>query len=230
MLLQIDHLSKSFGSKKVLDNLNLTLSENQIVGLLGPNGSGKSTLIRCINDLLMVDQGTIRLEDKPLGSFNKEDISYLPERSALPTHWKVKEALAFYASFYSNFDLQKAHKLLQEFDLDENAEIKAMSKGMQEKLQLALVMARKAKLYILDEPLGGVDPAARDRILSAILTNFEDGASMIISTHLIAEIEPILDRAIFLKNGKILVNEEADLLRAQHQKSLDLYFREVYTQ
>ncbi len=228
MLLQIDHLSKSFGTKKVLDDLNLTLSKNQIIGLLGPNGSGKSTLIRCINDLLVLDQGTILLEGTPLKSLNKEDISYLPERSALPLHWKVKEALDFYASFYSNFDAQKARKLIQEFELDENAEIKAMSKGMQEKLHLALVMSRKAKLYILDEPLGGVDPAARDRILSAILTNFDDDASMIISTHLIAEIEPILDRAIFLKKGKVLVNEEVDLLRAQQQKSLDAYFREVY--
>lgn len=228
MLLQIDHLSKSFGLKKVLDDLNLELKENQIVGLLGPNGSGKSTLIRCINDLLVPDQGNIKLDGKSLGALNKEDISYLPERSALPLHWKVKEALSFYSAFYSNFDREKAEKLIQEFDLDQNAEIKAMSKGMQEKLHLALVMSRKAKLYILDEPLGGVDPAARDRILSAILTNFEDGASMIISTHLIAEIEPILDRAIFLKNGKVLVNEEADLLRVQQQKSLDSYFREVY--
>lgn len=228
MLLEIHHLSKSFGNKKVLDDLNLEVDKNQIIGLLGPNGAGKSTLIRCINDLLVSNQGTIRFEGKEPSILTKEEISYLPERSALPLHWKVKEVLDFYASFYANFDRQKAQKLIQEFDLDENTEIKAMSKGMQEKLHLALVMARKAKLYILDEPLGGIDPAARDRILSAILTNFEKGASMIISTHLIAEIEPILDRAIFLKNGKIIIDELADTLRSQNQRSLDAYFREVY--
>lgn len=228
MLLKVRDLKKKFGEHQVMDGLNLDIDSNQIVGLLGPNGSGKSTLIKCINDLFLPDEGTIEIDGEPSSPKSRLAISYLPDASPLSPRWKVKKALKFYETFYPDFDAAKARKMLEQLGLDENQEIQAMSKGMQEKLNLVLVMSRKAKLYILDEPLGGIDPASRDVVLDTILTNFEEGSSLLISTHLISDIERILDRALFMESGSIILDENAEDLRARTGHSLNQEFREVY--
>lgn len=228
MLLSIKNLKKRFGKHEVLHGLNLDLQSDQIVGLLGPNGTGKSTLIKCINDLLVPDEGTITIEGKLSDPKTRSVISYLPEKTYLDPSWKAKRALEFFETFYPDFDREKADRMMKDLDLDPDAEIRSMSKGMQEKLQLVLVMSRKAKLYILDEPLGGVDPASRDRILDTILSNFEEGSSMLISTHLISDIERILDRAVFMRDGDIFLDEDAENLRARTGHSVDEEFREVF--
>lgn len=227
MLLEVRELKKKFGKKQALDSLSFSVPKGQIIGLLGPNGSGKTTLIKCINDLLKFDEGEIFVDGKPMGIPSKIDISYMPEKTYFNTSWTVKEALDYFEAFYANFDRKRAEELIRNFHLDEKDELKSMSKGMQEKLQLALVMARKAKLYILDEPLGGIDPISRDEILNTILSNFDEKASMIISTHMISEIERILDRALFIKNGKIIDDQMAETIREQQQSSMEEYFRKV---
>ena len=185
-LLEIKNLSKTFDNKKILDNVNLEIEKGRIVGLLGKNGAGKSTLIKLINDLLTADEGGVILfKGKKLGVYSKEHISYLPERTYLDKGMKVSDVIKFFKDFYSNFDEKKAYALLKDLNLDSDIRISKMSKGMQEKLQLILVMSRDADLYILDEPLSGVDPATRDYILDTILSNFKEGSSIIISTHLI---------------------------------------------
>lgn len=228
MLLNIQNLKKRFGSHEVLQGIDLNIEPGQIVGLLGPNGTGKSTLIKCINDLLIPDAGTITIEDQPSSPESRQAISYLPEKTYLNPAWKASQALDFFETFYADFDRKKAETMLLDLGLDSGMEIKSMSKGMQEKLQLALVMSRKAKLYILDEPLGGVDPASRDKILDTILSNFEEGSSMLISTHLISDIERILDRAVFMREGRIFLDEEAESLRARTGHSVDETFREAF--
>ena len=227
-LLKVENLSKSYGKKKVLKNISFTINEGRIVGLLGKNGTGKSTLIKLINDLLTVDSGEILVNGKKIGVESKKDISYLPERTYLDKSMKVREVVHFFEEFYDNFDSKKAHKLLKDLGLDEEQKLSKMSKGMQEKVQLVLVMSRKAKLYILDEPLGGVDPATRDYILDTILTNFNENASIIISTHLISDIERILDDVIFIDNGKIILTSEADKLREKEGASIDEIFRRKF--
>src|SRR5574344_824686 len=204
-LLKIVNLNKSFDGKKVLKNINLEVQGGQIVGLLGKNENGKTTLIKLINDLLEPSSGNIYVNGKLVGVDSKKIISYLPERTYLDSTWKVKEVIEYFKDFYEDFDCKKALKLLNDLDLDVNMRLSKMSKGMREKVQLVLVMSRKAKLYILDEPLGGVDPATRDYILDTILTNFNDNASIIISTHLITDIERILDEVIFIDNGQIIL-------------------------
>lgn len=228
MLLKVRDLKKKFGNHQVLNGLNLDLDSNQIIGLLGPNGSGKSTLIKCVNDLFTPDEGTIEIDGKASSPQSRMAISYLPDASPLSPRWKVKKALKFYETFYPDFDAAKASKMLRQLDLDENQEIQAMSKGMQEKLQLVLVMSRKAKLYILDEPLGGIDPASRDVVLDTILTNFEEGSSLLISTHLISDVERILDRAVFMEDGEIILDENAEELRERTGHSLNQEFRDIY--
>lgn len=227
-LLKVENLSKSYGKKKVLKNISFTINEGRIVGLLGKNGTGKSTLIKLINDLLTVDSGEILVNGKKIGVESKKDISYLPERTYLDKSMKVREVVHFFEEFYNNFDSKKAHKLLKDLGLDEEQKLSKMSKGMQEKVQLVLVMSRKAKLYILDEPLGGVDPATRDYILDTILTNFNENASIIISTHLISDIERILDDVIFIDNGKIILTSEADKLREKENAGIDEIFRRMF--
>lgn len=227
-LLKVENLSKSYGKKKVLKNISFTINEGRIVGLLGKNGTGKSTLIKLINDLLTVDSGEILVNGKKIGVESKKDISYLPERTYLDKSMKVREVVHFFEEFYDNFDSKKAHKLLKDLGLDEEQKLSKMSKGMQEKVQLVLVMSRKAKLYILDEPLGGVDPATRDYILDTILTNFNENASIIISTHLISDIERILDDVIFIDNGKIILTSEADKLREKENGGIDEIFRRMF--
>ena len=204
-LLKCINLNKSYGDKKILKDINLTIPRGKIIGLLGKNGTGKSTLIKLINDLLTPTSGTILVNGKEIGVESKKIIAYLPERTYLDKTMTVDKVIKYFSEFYDNFDSDKARKLLKDLDLDTTQKLSKMSKGMQEKVQLVLVMSRKADLYILDEPLGGVDPATRDYILDTILNNFNEGASVIISTHLIADIERILDEVIFIDKGKIIL-------------------------
>ena len=227
-LLEIKNLSKSFGKKEVLKNINLTIPSGKIIGLLGKNGMGKSTLIKLINDLLTPSNGTILINGKEIGIESKNIISYLPERTYLDKSMTIDKTLNFFQEFYENFDIKKAQKLVKDLGLDIDLKISKMSKGMQEKLQLILVMSRKAELYILDEPLGGIDPATRDYILDTILTNFNEGASVIISTHLISDIERILDEVIFINDGKIALMANTDDLRAKENASVDEIFRRMF--
>ena len=227
-LLTCNHISKSFGDKEVLKDINLTIPRGKIVGLLGKNGMGKTTLIKLINDLLTPTTGTILVNGKPLGVESKKIISYLPERTYLDKSQTILDVLKLFTEFYDNFSPEKAKRLLKDLDLDINQKISKMSKGMQEKLQLVLVMSREAELYILDEPLSGVDPATRDYILDTILTNFKEGASIIISTHLISDIERILDEVIFIDKGKIILQSNADELRQKEKLSIDEIFRRKF--
>ena len=227
-LLICKNVNKNYGNKKVLKNINFSIPRGKIIGLLGKNGTGKTTLIKLINDLLTLDSGEILIDGKKVGVESKKIISYLPERTYLDKSMTVNEVIDMFSEFYDNFDAKKARKLLKDLKLDVNSKLSKMSKGMQEKVQLVLVMSRKALLYILDEPLGGVDPATRDYILDTILTNFNEGASIIISTHLIADIERILDEVIFIDNGKIELIENADKLREKEKTSIDEIFRRKF--
>ncbi|MBR3328982.1 ABC transporter ATP-binding protein [Candidatus Saccharibacteria bacterium] len=225
VLLKCQNLSKNYGKKQALNDVNLEITAGKIVGLLGRNGSGKTTLIKLINNLLTPTEGEVLVGGKKLGVESKKVISYLPERTYFSRNMSVKKVLDFFADFYADFDKKRAQKLLKDLDLDESQKISAMSKGMQEKMQLVLVMSRKAKLYILDEPLGGVDPATRDYVLDTILTNFNEKASLIISTHLISDIERILDEVILIDNGKVIMQDEADAIRVKYKASIDEVFR-----
>lgn len=227
-LVVCQNLTKKFGKKTILDNINLEIPRGKIVGLLGRNGAGKSTLIKVFNDLITPTSGTVLINGQPVGVESKRLISYLPERTYLDRSMRVIDALNYFAKFYDNFDFKKAQALVKDLDLDPGLKISKMSKGMQEKLQLILVMSRQAELYILDEPLGGIDPATRDYILDTILSNFNPGASMIISTHLIADIERILDEVIFIDHGRIVEVANADELRTAKHASIDTIFRKEF--
>ncbi|MCI9585345.1 MAG: ABC transporter ATP-binding protein [Bacilli bacterium] len=227
-LLECKNLEKSFGNTKVLNNINLTIPRGKIIGLLGKNGTGKTTLIKLINNLLTPTKGTILINGKEIDIESKKIISYLPERTYLDKTMTVKQIIKFFEEFYENFDSKKAKKLLEDLGLNINQKLSKMSKGMQEKVQLVLVMSRKADLYILDEPLGGVDPATRDYILDTILNNFNEGASVIISTHLISDIERILDEVIFIDKGQIILTQDADELRTKENDSIDEIFRRMF--
>lgn len=228
VLLKCQNLSKNYGKKQALTDVNLEITAGKIVGLLGRNGSGKTTLIKLINNLLTPTEGEVLVDGKKLGVESKKVVSYLPERTYFSRNMSVKKVLDFFADFYADFDKKRAQKLLKDLDLDESQKISAMSKGMQEKMQLVLVMSRKAKLYILDEPLGGVDPATRDYVLDTILTNFNEKASLIISTHLISDIERILDEVILIDNGKVIMQDEADAIRVKYKASIDEVFRKEF--
>ena len=227
-LLEIKDLNKSFDKKKILKDVNISIPEGKIIGLLGKNGAGKTTLIKLINDLLTPTSGKILVNGKEVGVESKKIISYLPERTYLNKQMKVSEVIDYFSDFYENFDSDKAKRLLKDLDLDINQKLSKMSKGMQEKVQLVLVMSRNADLYILDEPLGGVDPATRDYILDTILSNFNENASVIISTHLISDIERILDEVIFIDKGKIVLQSDADKLRKKEKASIDEIFRRMF--
>ncbi len=227
-LLECKNLYKNYGEKEVLKNINLTIPRGKIIGLLGKNGMGKTTLIKLVNDLLIPSKGEVLINGKTVGVESKKVISYLPERTYLDKSMSIHEALIFFEEFYDNFDIEKAKRLLKDLDLDENQKISKMSKGMQEKLQLILVISREAELYILDEPLGGVDPATRDYILDTILNNFNESASVIISTHLISDIERILDEVIFIDKGKIVLVSDTDSLREKEKGSIDEIFRRMF--
>ena len=227
-LLEINHLYKNYDDKEVLKDINLKLKGGKIIGFLGQNGAGKSTLIKLINDLLIPTKGNIKVNGNDIGVETKKIISYLPERTYLNKNITVNEVINYFNDFYDNFDSKKARKLLKDLKLDENQKLSKMSKGMQEKVQLVLVMSRKALLYILDEPLGGVDPATRDYILDTILNNFNHDASIIISTHLIADIERILDEVVFINDGRIILHEDTDKLREKENASIDEIFRRMF--
>lgn len=227
-LLEIKDLNKSFDNKEILKDINLSIQSGRIIGLLGKNGVGKTTLIKLINDLLTPTSGEILIKGQKIGVETKKVISYLPERTYLNKQMKVSEVINYFEDFYDNFDSKKAKKLLKDLDLDINQKLTKMSKGMQEKVQLVLVMSRNADLYVLDEPLGGVDPATRDYILDTILSNFNENASVIISTHLISDIEKILDEVIFIDKGKIVLQSDADKLRTKENASIDEIFRRMF--
>ncbi len=227
-LLECKHLCKKFDDKQILNDINITIPRGKIIGLLGKNGTGKSTLIKLINDLLTPTSGEVLINGKKPGIASKKVISYLPERTYLDKEMTIDEVLKYFEEFYDNFDIERAKKLLKDLNLNIDTHISKMSKGMQEKLQLILVMSRDAELYILDEPLGGVDPATRDYILDTILSNFNEGASVLISTHLISDIERILDEVIFINEGEIVLNSSADELRNKENASIDEIFRRYF--
>lgn len=227
-LIVCKNLCKDYGSKKILNNINLEIPRGKIIGLLGRNGAGKSTLIKAFNGLITPTSGSILIDNQPIGVASKRSISYLPERTYLDKSMTICQAITYFSEFYDNFNTKKAKSLVHDLNLDLNQYISKMSKGMQEKLQLILVMSRQAELYILDEPLGGIDPATRDYILDTILSNFCKGASVIISTHLIADIERILDEVIFIDSGKIILIDDADHLRTKHHTSIDEIFRQTF--
>lgn len=227
-LLEVSHITKSYGNNKVLDDVTFSIPKGKIVGLLGPNGSGKTTLIKLINDLLKEDSGIIKVNGLDLGVETKKIISYLPDKNYLNNNVTVLELLNYFKDFYEDFRIDKAKELIGKLDLDLNQKLKTMSKGTKEKVQLILVMSRKAKLYILDEPIGGIDPAARDYIINTILTNFSNDASLLISTHLISDLEKVLDEVIFLKNGKVVRSGSTDEIRKETKLSINDLFREEF--
>lgn len=228
-ILECSGLSKQYTSGcYALNNLNLSLERGQIIGLLGPNGSGKTTFIKLINDLLTPTSGQILIDEKLPGVDTKAMISYLPERTHLDQTMKIKDLIKYFADFYEDFRTERAFTMLKDLNIDQNARLKNLSKGTKEKVQLILVMSRDAKLYILDEPIGGVDPAARDYILHTILNNYNEEATILLSTHLIHDIESILDQVIFIRQGQLVLNASVDEIRMEQGKSVDSLFREVF--
>lgn len=228
MILECKGLTKRYGARTALDDISLSLESGRIIGLLGPNGSGKSTLIKLINDLLSPTIGTLYIDGHTPGLETKKIISYLPERTYLDENLKVSDYLSFFADFYEDFDTARALDMLQRLDIDPSLRIKTLSKGTQEKVQLILVMSRRARLYCLDEPIAGVDPAARDYILSTIINNYDENATILISTHLISDVENILDEVVFIHNGHIRLHAQVDDIRCEQGKSIDGLFREVF--
>jgi len=223
-----NHLTKCFGENCAIDDLSFNLQGGRITGLLGPNGSGKTTLLKLCNGLLKPDSGEILINGIAPGIESKKFISYLPERTYLNKWMKINDLLDFFTDFYTDFDKVKALEMLKALGLDKKTRLKTLSKGNREKVQLVLVMSRNAGLYLLDEPIGGVDPAARDYILKTILSNYQDNAAILLSTHLIQDVEHIFDDCIFLANGKINLQGSVDDIREEHGKSLDTLFREVF--
>lgn len=228
ILLEAEYLTKCYGKKKVLSNINITLEKGKIIGLLGPNGSGKSTFIKLCNGLLQPTSGSIKIMGQPIGIETKKVVSYLPERTYLDDNMTPTQLLDYFMDFYEDFDKERALGMFRSLNIDMKQRMKNMSKGTKEKVQLILVMSRRAKLYILDEPIGGVDPAARDYILNTIITNYDPEASVIISTHLISDIENVLDEVIFIKNGEKVLQKSVDAIREDEGKSIDALFREVF--
>ncbi|MEH2943081.1 ABC transporter ATP-binding protein [Lachnospiraceae bacterium KK002] len=227
-LLECNALMKTYETIPALTDVSLTIEGGHIIGLLGPNGSGKTTLLKLIAGLLQPTSGTIRIQGEPVGTASKNLISYLPDHCYLNQSMKIREIIAFFQDFYRDFASERAYDMLEKLDIDPGCKLKTLSKGTREKVQLILVMSRRAGLYILDEPIAGVDPAARDYILQTILGNYDEHATIIISTHLISDIENILDQVIFLQNGRIHTHASVDELREQSRKSIDTLFREVF--
>ena len=229
-ILECRDLTKRYKSGvNVLDNFSIDIPKGRIVGLLGPNGCGKSTLIKLISGLLQPNGGEIRVDGEPVGEKTRAMISYLPERTYFNSWMKVDELVTYFEEFYSDFDKPRAYSLLDALNIDRGAKLRSLSKGTKEKVQLILVMSRRAKLYLLDEPIAGVDPAAREYILSTIVSNYDPEATIIITTHLISDVEQVLDDFIFLsQSGKIIAGGSVEQARAESGKSLDEYFREVF--
>lgn len=227
-LIKTQDLNKKYGKKQVLKDVNLTLHGGQIVGLLGPNGSGKTTLIKVLNGLLKEYDGDVQIDQQAIGIHSKKIISYLPDEPYFENWMTTSDALNLFVDMYDDFDLNKALSLMERMDIEKKVKIKELSKGMKEKFQLILVMSRKAKIYILDEPLGGIDPAARELILDTILNNYAEDALVLLSTHLIADIEKIFDEVIFIKNGEIILHENSEDLRMKRQASINDIFKEEF--
>lgn len=227
-ILECKNLTKRYGRTQALSGINLSLKAGRIIGLLGPNGSGKTTMIKLINGLLTPTGGEILIDGMAPGVKTKSIVSYLPERTYLDESMRITEAIDYFEDFYKDFDRKKAMKMLEKVNLNPALRIKTLSKGNKEKVQLILVMSRRAKLYCLDEPIAGVDPAARDYILSTIINNYEPDATIVISTHLISDVENILDEVVFIQNGHIRMQEEVETIRDKEGKSVDDLFREVF--
>lgn len=227
-IFECHNLIKKYDQFYALNHLNLSLERGQIVGLLGPNGSGKTTLIKLICGLLTPSSGTLTIAGLSPGVETKKIISYLPERTYLNNWMRVRDIVSYFKDFYNDFDDKKAYAMLADLKIDPSARLHTLSKGTKEKVQLILIMSRNAELYILDEPIGGVDPASRDYILHTIISNYNENATVLISTHLIADIEQILDRVVFIQNGQLLLNQTVDEIRTEHQKSVDAFFRQVF--
>lgn len=228
-LLKLQNIHKSYGSKVALEDVSLTIPSGKIIGLLGPNGSGKSTMIKLINGLLEPTAGTVEIKGNAPSPATKKVISYLPERTYLNDWMKVQDLLNFFQDFYDDFNYNRALEMLGNLHIELNAKLKTLSKGTKEKVQLILVMSREADLYILDEPIGGVDPAGRDYILKTIIKNYSETSSILIATHLIQEIEQICDEVIFLSKGNIVLQGNVDEIREDKGKSIDSLFREVFS-
>lgn len=226
--IEINHVTKQFGSLTALDSVALKLEKGQIVGLLGPNGSGKTTLIKILNGLLQPTAGNVTINGMEPGVETKRVVAYLPDRNALPDYMTASQLMDIYQDFFEDFDRQKAEEMVDDLGIDRKQSMKKMSKGTKEKLQLCLVMARKAEVYLLDEPIGGVDPATRDYILRTIISNYNDDAVVIISTHLISDVESVLDDVVFIKEGRIVLHQAADEIREEKGESVDKLFREVF--
>lgn len=227
-IIECRNLTKFYGNKRVLNDINLTIPRGQIIGLLGPNGSGKSTLIKLFNELLTPASGEILIAGHKPGIETKKIVSYLPERTYLNEWMRVSQLIQFFQDFYGDFNTERAYDMLTKLKINPNDRLKTMSKGTKEKVQLILVMSRNAELYLLDEPIGGVDPAARDYILDTILNNYNENATIILSTHLISDIEKILDYIIFIKDGEVVLTKAVDEIREESGKSVDALFREVF--
>ncbi len=221
-------LCRYFGEIKALDNVDLTLEPGKIVGLLGPNGSGKTTLIKILNGLLQPTAGTVEILGAAPGPASKAQISYLPDRGYFPEWMCVKDMIDLFSDFYADFDRAKALEMCRTLGLEQGQKIKTLSKGTREKMQLMLVMSRKAKLYLLDEPIAGVDPAAREFIMHTILTNYNEEGTVLISTHLLTDVEQVLDEAVFLQNGKVVLHEGVDSIRERTGQSVDALLREMF--
>ena len=229
-ILRFESVTKRFGRKEALSEVSFSLKAGRITGLLGPNGSGKTTLIKLANGLLQPDQGTIRINDRFPGVETKAEVSYLPDRMYFADWMKVRDLMKMFSDFYRDFSISKAEDMMQKLSITSGDRIKNMSKGTKEKLQLILVMSREAKLYLLDEPIGGVDPAARDFILKTIITNYNPDSAVLISTHLIADVEKVLDDVIILKEGRIHRQESVDHIREEEGRSVDQLFRETFSE
>ena len=227
-LVYLDHVTKNYGHEVALMDVSLNIQPGRIIGLLGPNGSGKTTIIKLINGLLQPSLGNIYIHGQLPSPASKKVVSYLPDTTYLSENIKISDAISYFQDFYSDFNVQRAYQLLNDLHLHPNQKLNSLSKGNKEKVQLILVMSREADLYVLDEPIGGVDPAARDYILRTIIQNRRPNSSVLISTHLIADIEQVLDEAIFINQGRILLHENTTVLRNQHGKSIDEIFRDQF--
>ena len=226
--IEINNLTKNFGDLTALDDVTVSLEQGQIVGLLGPNGSGKTTLIKILNGLLQPTSGGVTINGSAPGVETKKVVAYLPDRNALPDYMTASQLMDIYEDFFEDFDRLKAESMVDDLGINRKQTMKKMSKGTKEKLQLCLVMARQAEVYLLDEPIGGVDPATRDYILRTIISNYNENAVVLISTHLIADVESVLDDVVFLKDGRVVLHKAADEIREEKGESVDKLFREVF--
>ena len=226
--IEINNLTKNFGDLTALDDVTVSLEQGQIVGLLGPNGSGKTTLIKILNGLLQPTSGSVTINGNMPGVETKKVVAYLPDRNALPDYMTASQLMDIYEDFFEDFDRLKAESMVDDLGINRKQTMKKMSKGTKEKLQLCLVMARQAEVYLLDEPIGGVDPATRDYILRTIISNYNENAVVLISTHLIADVESVLDDVVFLKEGRVVLHKAADEIREEKGESVDKLFRAVF--